>query len=327
MTGRAKGYLLDALLLLMTVIWGTNYTIIKTAFRELQPQAFNAMRMAVASAAFLAVIAAVRVAARRGARDAGAAASAGDIASIFHTSASVTAGDWLSLAALGVVGHVLYQYLFIGGLARTSVANSSLALAGTPVIIAILSAALGQERITRIHWLGAAVSLCGIYLVVGQGLAVGGTTLRGDLMMAGAVLCWAVFTLGARPLMTRHSPVGVTGLSMAIGTLIYVPLVWPEVRAVDWTAVTTRTWALLVYSALFALCVAYTIWYVGVRQIGSARTSVYSNLVPIVAMATAVLLLHEPIGLRKLAGAAAVLGGVALTRAGRRKRIPIPAQE
>ena len=37
-------------------------------------------------------------------------------------------------------------------------------------------------------------------------------------------------------------------------------------------------------SALFALCVAYTIWYAAVREIGSARTSVYSNLVPIVAM-------------------------------------------
>jgi drug/metabolite transporter (DMT)-like permease len=326
-TARSKGYVLDALLLLMTIIWGTNFTIVKTAFRELHPQAFNAMRMAVASTAFLIVIAVVRFAGRPAEPETDAASSPGDIASIFHTPAPVTARDWISLAALGFVGHVLYQYLFIGGLSRTSVANSSLALAGTPVLIAIIGAALGQERITRIHWLGAAVSLFGIYLVVGDGMAVGGATLTGDLMMAGAVLCWAVFTLGARPLMTRHSPVGVTGLSMAIGTLFYVPLVWPEVRAVHWTAVTPRTWGLLVYSALFALCVAYTIWYVGVRQIGSARTSVYSNLVPLVAMATAVVFLHEPIGLRKLAGAAAVLAGVALTRAGRRRRIPIPAQE
>ena len=59
---------------------------------------------------------------------------------------------------------------------------------------------------------------------------------------------------------------------------------------------------------------AYTIWYAGVRQIGSARTSVYSNLIPIVAMATAVIFLGEPILLRNVIGAAAVLGGVALTR-------------
>ena len=30
---------LDALLLLMTVIWGTNYALVKTTFRELDPQA------------------------------------------------------------------------------------------------------------------------------------------------------------------------------------------------------------------------------------------------------------------------------------------------
>jgi drug/metabolite transporter (DMT)-like permease len=82
----------------------------------------------------------------------------------------------------------------------------------------------------------------------------------------------------------------------------------------------------LVYSALFALCVAYTIWYVAVREIGSARTSVYSNLVPMVAMMTAVVFLDEPLSAGKLAGAAAVLVGVALTRIGRTRPL-IPAEE
>ena len=58
---------------------------------------------------------------------------------------------------------------------------------------------------------------------------------------------------------------------------------------------------------------AYTIWYMAVREIGSARTSVYSNLVPIVAMLTAVIFLGERHDcLVRLAGAAAVLLGVAL---------------
>ncbi len=68
------------------------------------------------------------------------------------------------------------------------------------------------------------------------------------------------------------------------------------------------------YSALFALCVSYTIWYAAVREIGCARTSVYSNLVPLVAMTAAAIFLGEPLGVRKIAGAAAVLVGVALTR-------------
>ena len=45
---------IDALLLLMALIWGTNYSIVKRAFAEIDPQAFNAMRMLIASAVFLA---------------------------------------------------------------------------------------------------------------------------------------------------------------------------------------------------------------------------------------------------------------------------------
>ena len=288
----------------MTIIWGSNFAVIKTAFRELDPQAFNATRMVVASLAFLAVMAAARRFSR------------GTPNPSFYSPARVTGREWVQLALLGIVGHVLYQLCFIGGLARTSVANSSLMLAMTPVLIAGISAALGHERISRGHWMGAAISTAGIYLVVGKGFALGGPGLIGDLLMFGAVVCWAIYTLGARPLMERHSPLAVTGLSMALGTLVYVPLVWPQVRAVPWTQVSAWSLGLSIYSALFALCVAYTIWYVAVREIGSARTSAYSNLIPVVAMGSAVLFLGEPLEWRKVIGAAAVLAGVALTRAG-----------
>jgi drug/metabolite transporter (DMT)-like permease len=157
-------------------------------------------------------------------------------------------------------------------------------------------------------------------------VSIGSSTLRGDLMMFGGVTCWAIYTLGSRPLMERHSPVGVTGLSMAIGSALYVPVMMPNVLAANWGNVSLRTWVALMYSALFALCVAYTIWYVAVREIGSARTSVYSNVVPIVAMLTAVVFLGERLGPARLLGAGLVLVGVALTRVGRSAPV-IPCEE
>jgi drug/metabolite transporter (DMT)-like permease len=298
----------------MTLIWGTNYTIVKSAFAEVDPQAFNALRMILASAVFLAIMAVIR---RVGAAAPPPVAGGEDeesMASIFLTPAPITARDWAALAALGLVGHCLYQYLFVGGLARTSVANSSLILAATPVVIAIATAALGHDRISPLHWAGAALSMVGIYIVIGRGFRLDPSELAGDVMMFGAVCCWAVYTIGSRHLMARHSPVGVTGLSMAIGTLLYVPLQLSRIRAVSWSALSVSTWLALLYSALFALCVAYTIWYAAVRQIGSARTSVYSNVVPLVAMMTAVAFLGEPLGPSTIVGAAAVLVGVALTR-------------
>src|SRR5262245_56505495 len=107
---------IHALLLLMTVIWGTNYALVKSAFRELDAQPFNALRLVLAS---LVMTATSHIARRSTLHD------------IFHTPAPVTRPDWVRLAWLGLVGHCLYQYLFIGGLARTSVANGALLVASS----------------------------------------------------------------------------------------------------------------------------------------------------------------------------------------------------
>jgi drug/metabolite transporter (DMT)-like permease len=317
---------IDVLLLLMAVIWGTNYSIVKHAFAEIPPQAFNAMRMLIASGIFLVLMAVLGRMTRRNA-DGGPEAGRGGIAGIFHSSASITLRDWRDLVALGFVGHFLYQYCFINGLALTSVANSSLMLAATPVVIAIVTAIAGSDRVGPLHWIGAALSMAGIYIAVGQGVHVGTESLRGDLLMAAAVVCWAAYTIGARSLMARHSPLRVTGLSMSIGTVPYVLVALNDVGAVRWLSLGAGTWSAIVYSAVFALCISFTIWYVAVRDIGSSRTAVYSNLIPIVAMLTAAVFLGEPLGARTIAGAAAVLSGVALTRVGRPQRLVIPAEE
>ena len=300
----------------MTLIWGSNYAIVKHAFAEIDAQAFNAGRLIVASAVFLAVMGAIRSRPPQRRAD-------GTLASFVYTPSPMKGRDLIVLIGLGIVGQCLYQYWFVGGLARTSVANAALIAAAAPVLIGLASAAIGEERLTPAHWLGALLSLAGIYIVVGHGLTVGASTLPGDLMMFAAVCCWAIYTLGSRTLMNRHSPLAVTGISMSIGTLLYVPAVMPHIRAVSWGRVSLATWMAMVYSALFALCLSYTIWYTAVREIGSARTSVYSNLVPLVAMATAVLFLDEPLAVRKLAGAAAILIGVALTRV----KLPSPNPE
>ena len=57
--------MIDLLLLLMAVFWGTNYSIVKHAFREIDPQAFNALRMCARPLIFLAVMVGVRLRAVR----------------------------------------------------------------------------------------------------------------------------------------------------------------------------------------------------------------------------------------------------------------------
>jgi drug/metabolite transporter (DMT)-like permease len=297
---------LDALLLLMALVWGTNYTVIKSAFAEINPQAFNALRMAVAALLMIATMGVTR-------------RLQWNPAEVFYTREPVTRREWVALAGLGLVGHCLYQFLFIGGVARTSVANSSLLLAASPVLITIANdllrrAGVVTERVTALHWAGTLLSLLGVYIVVRSGANTAGHSLLGDVMMGGAVVCWSIYTMAARPLMERHSPVGVTALSMAIGASFYVPAAAAAIARVPWAAVSALTWLALVYSAVLSICFAYVVWYIGVRELGTARTAVYSKLLPIIAMATAAIWLHEPLGAGKLVGAVLVLAGVALTR-------------
>jgi drug/metabolite transporter (DMT)-like permease len=302
----------------MVLIWGVNYSVIKHAFAEIPPQPFNAIRLLIASSVFLA---AMWTAARYGSD------KPGSLSAVFYTQATVTTRDKWTLAWLGVVGHFIYQFCFVGGVAKTSVSNSALIIGVTPVAVAVISAAIGRERISRLHWLGAAVSACGIYFVVGHGWTFGGTSVEGDVLVMVSVACWAIYTAGASTLIQRHSALFVTGMTMLIGGIPYAITVMPQVWRVDWAHVSRWTLVSLPLSALFALNVAYLIWYTGIQKIGPARTSMYSNLVPIAAMTVAALWLGEPMTVVKLLGASAVLAGVVLTRLGRRTALAVPIEE
>jgi drug/metabolite transporter (DMT)-like permease len=290
---------LDALLLLMTIFWGSNFTVVKIAVRDIPELPFNALRLLVGAAAFIVTLAVVEGMPR------------------------LTTAEWIRIFVLAVVGQVIYQLCFLGAVARTTVANSALIFAFTPIVVALLTSVMGHERIPATRWVGALISLAGIYLVVGAARTEGATVL-GDVLAAGAMVCWALYTVGARPMLLERSPVVVTGYSMALGSLLYLPLAWPGLRTLEWSAVRPAAWIALLLSGLLALYVSYMIWYTAVQVIGSTRTSVYSNVTPLVAVVVAYFWLGEPITTRKLVGAAAVITGLAVTRL---ERQPLPPTE
>jgi drug/metabolite transporter (DMT)-like permease len=314
---RSGPALIDLLLLLMVLIWATNYSVIKRAFAEIPPQPFNVVRMAMASVVYLAAIAIAR---RR------AAGRDQPIASVFYTPQPLTRSDRWALLWVGLVGHLCYQTCFVSGVDATSVSNAALIIGATPAVVAVASALLGRERITPFHWAGAAVSAAGIVVVVGQSASFGGTTLHGDLLVMVSVCCWAAYTIGAAGLMRRHSPLYVTGTTMAIGAVPYAVIFFPAVLRVDWLGLSRYTLVALPLSALLALCLAYLIWYAGVQRLGPARTAIYSNVVPLAAMLVARVWLGEPITAVKIGGAAAIVTGVLLTRVGR-TTLSVPAEE
>jgi drug/metabolite transporter (DMT)-like permease len=291
--------MLDLLLLLMVVIWGSNFSAVKYALRDFPEVSFNALRLLLASAVFLVAIAVVRARANTGRRP---------------PEPPLTLREWRVIVLLGVLGTGFYQLLFLAGVARTSVANSSLIFGCTPVTVAILSSVAGHDRLTAARWAGAALSFSGIYTLVGHRAALSTSTLLGDAMVFGAMVCWSIYSVIAQPLLKTHSPLVVTGWAMVVGTAMYLAVVGVAVLGTDWAAISTTSYGLMAASSLLALAFAYIVWYTAVQRIGSARTAVYSNVTPIVAMIVAAIWLGEQVSRTQVLGAALILSGIAVTR-------------
>ena len=82
----------------------------------------------------------------------------------------------------------------------------------------------------------------------------------------------------------------------------------------DWASISTLSWLLMAASSILALSFSYMVWYTAVQKIGSARTAIYSNLTPIVAMVVAALWLGEQIARAQVFGTVLILSGLAVTR-------------
>jgi len=285
---------MDLLLLLMVLIWGSNFSFVKVALRDFPEIAFNAMRLLVGSAVFLATI--------RLTRNPAAPRPA------------LSRTDWIQLTWLGAIGTFLYQLCFVAGVGRTSVGNSSLIIGMSPVIISVMSSLAGHERITPVRWAGVVLAVFGLYLVVGHGVDLSGATWRGDALMIAAVFCWSLFSVASQPILKRHSPLIVIGLAFSIGAALYLTILMPILMRANWAGVSGFSWMLMLISALLSLNLSYWIWYTGLKKLGGSRTSVYSYLTPIVAMVVAAWWLGESISANQVAGAGAIFGGLLITR-------------
>ncbi|MBM3133965.1 MAG: EamA family transporter [Chloroflexi bacterium] len=283
----------DVLMLGVVVVWGFNFSIIKGALAEMAPLAFNGLRFLLASVTMLILTRAM----------------GGDL--------RVQRGDWPRLALVGLIGHTIYQILFIVGLNRTQAGHSSLMLGLTPVFVALIGLALGIERVRAWVWASILLSFAGVVLITSgssNGLHLGGPTLVGDLLTLAATLCWASFTVLSKPLLSRYSPIKLITLTMLLGTVPFLALATPALVAQDYSRVTATGWLGLLYSYSLAIVAAYIVWYTSVQRVGNARTAIFSNLTPVVALIAAWLLRGETLAPLQFIGAAVVLLGISLAR-------------
>lgn len=290
---RRRVWLAEIALLLMSVIWGVNYSVIKYGTSVVPPLAYNGVRILIAAAA-LTVIAVAwggPMPARR---------------------------DLLALLALGALGNGIYQVFFIEGLARTRAGEAALVVGASPALMALIGRMRGVERVSRRGVAGIALSMFGVALIVLARAATGGSaqggSLAGDLLVLCGSVCWALYTVLLIPYTTRLSGWWVTALTIVGGSLVLAIVGGADILRVDWTALPRGAWPAILYSGLGALVVAYMFWYFGVRVLGPTRTALYGNLQPLIALLVAWLTLGEIPTTWQGVGAATIVSGVLLTR-------------
>ena len=175
----------------------------------------------------------------------------------------------------------------------------------------------GHDRLNPRVVAGLLLGLAGVVLLLWESFAAGEQGLSygfGNLLLLGASASWAAYTVYSQPLLRSLRPLAMTSAAMMAGAVPLLLFAIPGIARTQWGEVSPAGWAGLAYSSLVALVFGYVAWSRGVMEIGSTRTAIYVNLIPVVAALTAWVWLDERLGPRQMLGGAAVIAGILLTR-------------
>ena len=199
------------------------------------------------------------------------------------------------------------------GLDYVSGAVGGVIIGSSPVVTALLSALLIHDVPLRAVWAGGLLSFAGVGLVSVAGFqAAGDQPLLGSLLVFLGVVSWALYSIGSRQLMERHSALTVNWTTLLVATVLQIPLLWTDRKMLDagLGSVTPADWMALGYLVLFATAIAQQAWLFGVKGIGPSRASVLGNLTPVAAVVLSAVLLKEPVGTSEILGIVLILAGV-----------------
>lgn len=224
--------------------------------------------------------------------------------------------NFLGFFVLGLTGVFGYNMLFFEALKHTSPVNGSLIVAANPGVTALLNRLLMGEKLGLRRWLGIGLSFTGVVLVICRGdleLLLGLSFNLGDLLLVGATLCWALYSIKGKEVMQRFSPLAATACACTIGALLLLPFALWQGSQQGWGWLgQAQPWLAIGFMAVFASVLGFVWWYEGVQAIGASRAAIFINLVPISVMLMSAVQ-GESLTWVQLLGAVLVLGGVYLT--------------
>ncbi len=238
--------------------------------------------------------------------------------------AAIIRANWLTLILQSFFGNFLFSICMLSGIARTSATAAGLIMSTLPAVVALLSSLALRERVGPRTAAAVALAVLGVAsLTLSHGSDDSrGSSLFGNLLVAGAVVCEAIYViLGKRLTNAEVTPMQIAAWMNLVGLALVAPLGLWQASTFDFAAVPTSIWLLL---ALYAVCASWIstwLWLSGLKVIPASQAGVFTVALPISAALIGVLFLSEHVTFGQIfAFACAAMGIVLVTF--NRKAVP-----
>lgn len=292
-----------AMFWLIGLIWGSSFMFISVGVRELRPIEVVFIRTAIGALGLWLVIFLRRV---------------------------PTITDWRNIRAVIIIGlgNVLAPFLLISWGEQYIPSGLAAVLQSTAALFALVIAhfAFADESMSIRKVIGLVTGFIGVVVLFSGDLSGGDDSslaLLGQLAIVGASLFYATFTTYSRK-MIRGSiePVVMAGGTMLVAALASAPLVFfteGGFTPLRQPLSSDVLWSMVILGALNTF-VAYLFYYFIVRELGVARTSMVTYIVPIVGLVLGALFLNEEVGTTLLIGTALIFAGIGVVNLQLRRR-------
>jgi len=288
------------------LIWGSTYLGIRVAIDSIPTFLMAGMRLASAGALLL-------------------------VWARWRGAAWPSAREWGSAALIGTMLLGVGNGTVTWSEQRVPSGLVALLVATVPIWMATLSGlGAGGPRPRATTWIGVALGVCGIALLVGPGTLRGGQRI--DPVAAAALglssLSWAWGSLLARRVPLPKSPLMATAAEMLVGGVVLTLASGArgEFSNFSFRAVTPVSWLAFAYLVTFGSIVAFTAYVWLLRTSSPARVSTYAFVNPVVAVALGWAFLGEALTGRTVLAAAVIVSAVAIIVASRATGAERPAR-
>ncbi len=207
---------------------------------------------------------------------------------------------------------------FIGedfGLKYVDASYAAVIIALIPIVISIT---MYFAEHTPIRWefvVGTLVSVGGVLMLTMSPNGQIVFSLKGTLLLSLAVLAAAGYSVQLTRLLRKYSPASVTTWQNFIAIPFYIPFIlFFDIK--QWPALTWDASAILSLVCLALLCSAgaYMLYSYSVKQLTVSKTSVFTNLIPIVTLLAASAIGQESFTPIKFWGILVIVAGVTFSQ-------------